>query len=246
MPKLFNITTNKRGLIVYNGETSADFGMVVSEAPDFDKSTRKSTTYKVPGRNGDIIIQEDAFEDVPRSYKVWIGEENGDLTDRVNAFTAWLLSVKGYQRLEDNFEPDTFRLAYYNGGQKVSNELTQYGESTISFICRAERFYKSGEFPISVSNGSKLFNSTRFASKPLIYVEGSGTVTVTIGDKTITADVTDYIYIDCDRMNAYRLPTENKNGDISGTFPTIEPGENVVATTGTITKLEITPRYFTI
>lgn len=247
MPKLFNIATNKQGLIVYGGEASSDYGIVVSEAPSFDKPTRKVTTYAVPGRNGAILFQEDAFNDVTRSYKVWLTESaKENLTDAVSAFTAWLFSKKGYTRLEDSFEPDFFRLGYYSGGQNVSNEMMQYGETTISFICRPERFYKSGEFPISVSNGDKLFNSTRFASKPLIYVEGSGTVTVTIGDQTIMADVTDYIYIDCDRMNAYRLPTENKNGDISGTFPTIEPGENAVATTGTITKLEITPRYFTI
>lgn len=246
MPKLFNIGTNKRGLIVYGGESSADFGMVIGEAPAYDKATRKTTTYSVPGRNGDIVIQEDAWSDVPHSYKVWVAKDHDDLTDLVNAFTAWLNSIKGYQRLEDSFEPETFRLAYYNGGQSVSNELTQYGETTIQFICRAERFYKSGEQPITVSNGDKLFNFTRFASKPLIHIEGSGTVTVTIGDKTITAAVTDYINIDCDRQNAYRLPTENKNTDISGTFPTIEPGESAVATTGTITKLEITPRYFTI
>lgn len=246
MPKLFDIGTNKRGLIVYGGESSADFGMVIGEAPAYDKATRKATTYSVPGRNGDIVIQEDAWSDVPRNYKVWVAKDYDDLTDMVNAFTAWLNSIKGYQRLEDSFEPDTFRLAYYNGGQSVSNELTQYGETTIQFICRAERFYKSGEQPITVSNGDKLFNSTRFTSKPLIHIEGSGTVTVTIGEKTITAAVTDYINIDCDRQNAYRLPTENKNSDISGTFPTIEPGESAVATTGTIAKLEITPRYFTI
>lgn len=246
MPKLFNIATNKQGLIVYGGEASSDYGIVVSEAPSFDKPTRKTTTYAVPGRNGAILFQEDAFDDVTRSYKVWFAEDHGDLTEKVNAFTSWLFSKKGYSRLEDSFEPDIFRLGYYSGGQNVSNELTQYGETTIQFICRPERFYKSGEQPITASNGDKLFNSTRFASKPLIHIEGSGTVTVTIGGKTITAAVTDYINIDCDRMNAYRLPTENKNSDISGTFPTIKPGESAVATTGTITKLEITPRYFTI
>ena len=55
-----------------------------------------------------------------------------------------------------------------------------------------------------------------------------------------------YINIDCDTMNAYRLPAENKNAYISGTFPKLAPGINTIALTGTVTKCEITPRFFTM
>lgn len=246
MPELFNNATNRQGLIVYGGEASSDYGMVVSEAPSFDKPTKKITTYQVPGRNGSILFEEDAYEDVTRSYKVWLAEYQGDLADRVNDFTAWLFSKKGYTRLEDSFEPDVYRLGYYAGGQDVSNEMMQYGETTISFICRAERFYKTGETPVTVVNGDTITNPTRFTAKPLIHIEGSGTVTVTIGSNTITAVITDYINIDTERMNAYRLPVENMNNQISGSFPTIAPGSNPIGITGTTTKVEITTRYFTI
>jgi phage-related protein len=47
-------------------------------------------------------------------------------------------------------------------------------------------------------------------------------------------------------MNAYRLPVENKNDKISGSFPTIPSGSNTIGITGTYTKVEITPNYFTI
>ena len=73
-----------------------------------------------------------------------------------------------------------------------------------------------------------------------------GIVTVTIGGKTISANVTDYINIDCDSQNAYRLATENKNSLISGSFPLILPGANTIGITGTTTKVEVTPRFFTI
>lgn len=247
MAKLFNEFTNRRGLIVYGGEASSDYGMVVAEAPSFERPTRKQSVYTVPGRNGAVVFQQDAWEDVVRSYQVWLAE-NGDesLTELVDAFEAWLNSQKGYQRLEDSFEPDVFRLAYYSGGIGVSNHLTQYGEATLSFTCRPERFYKSGEQPVTVVNGDKINNPTRFAAKPLIHIEGSGTVTITCGGKTMNASVTDYINIDCEQMNAYRLPAENKNSQISGSFPVIEPGINTVGITGTVSLCTITPRYFTI
>ena len=246
MPKLFNQVTSRQGLIVYGGEASSDYGMVVAEAPAFDKPTRRAEVFTVPGRNGSIIFQENAFDDVTRSYKVWVAEDSGDLAEKVNAFTSWLYSKKGYQRLEDSFEPDVFRLGYYNGSGDVSNEFMQYGEATVSFTCRPERFYKSGEDAVSVSNGDKIYNPTKFDSKPLIHIEGTGSVSVSIGGTVITATVTDYINIDCERMNAYRLPAENKNDQITGTFPTIKPGTNSIVITGTVTKVEITPKYFTI
>ena len=95
-------------------------------------------------------------------------------------------------------------------------------------------------------NGTPIYNNTRFEAKPLIHLEGSGNITVSIGGKTIVANVADYINIDCERMNAYRLPSENKNDKITGTFPTIAPGVNAVGVSGSVTKATIVPRYFTI
>ena len=72
------------------------------------------------------------------------------------------------------------------------------------------------------------------------------TITLSIGGKTITAEVDDYINIDCERMNAYRLEGENMNTEISGDFPTIKPGNNGIVITGTVSKVTITPRYYVI
>ena len=255
MGKFFDLLTNKQGLIVFGGEASSDYGMVVSEAPTFERPQRKSSVYNVPGRNGAVIFQQDAWDDVVRSYKVWIDEaitedsggiSSGYLADRVSAIEAWLNSKKGYQRLEDNFEPDIFRLAYYNGGDSFSNEMTAYGKATLRFTCRPERFLKSGETELTVVNNTVIKNPTKFTSKPLIHIVGSGTITVTIGGNTISASVTDYINIDCETMNAYRLASENKNSDISGSFPVILPDSNTVGVTGSATLVKVTPRYFTI
>lgn len=246
---MLNLGTNKQGLIVYDGVSSTDYGIVVSEAPSFDKPQRKSSVFNVPGRNGSVLFQEDAYNDVTRSYKVFLTDNaRNNLNEVVNRFTDWLYSVRGYQRLEDSFEPDIFRLAYFSGGQNFSNEMMQAGETTLQFTCRPERFFKSGETEITVSNGDKLVNATNYTAKPLIYIEvpAEETVTVSIGGKSIVANVDDYIYIDSERMNAYRTAAENMNSEVSGTFPTIAPGENGIGITGTVTKVTIIPKYFTI
>lgn len=253
----YNSLTNRQGLIVWGGEASSSYGMVIGEAPAFEKPAKRMDVFTVPGRNGSILFQDGSFEDVNRTYSAWIAEDetedsgggiSGTLAERVSALTAWLYSKSGYTRLEDNFEPDVYRMAYYSGSNDITNELTQYGETTLTFTCRPERFLKSGETAITVNNGDTLTNPTKFASKPLIYIQGAGTIEVSINGVSITATVTDYINIDCEKMDAYRLAAENMNDKITGSFPVIAPGANGVGitVTGTLTAVKITPRYFTI
>ena len=253
----FNSLTNKQGLIVWGGESSTDYGMVISEAAVFEKPTKRTEVFTVPGRNGSIIFEDGSFDDVVRSYKAWIDEDetpdsggiiHGTLAERVSDLTAWLFSKSGYTRLEDNFEPDVFRLAYYSGANDITNDLTEYGETTLTFTCRPERFLKSGEAAVTIANGDTVTNPTKFTAKPLIKITAAGTVTLSIAGVSIVAVVTDYLYIDCETMNAYRLTSENKNDKISGDFPVLKPGANSIGitVTGTLTKVEITPRYFTI
>ena len=247
MAELYNNVTNRRGLLVYGGEASDDYGMVIAEAPAFDKPVRKATAFKVPGRNGTILIQEDAYEDTNRVYKVWLADDaKKNLTETVSALTAWLISQNGYTRLEDSFEPDYYRMAYYNGGNEVSNEFMQYGEASLVFTCKPQRFLKEGEHPITVINGKQIYNPTRFTAKPFIHLEGVGVVTISIGGKVLSANIADYINIDCEAMNAFRLDSENMNNNISGEFPEILPGVNTIGITGAVTACLVTPQYFTI
>ena len=253
----WNTLTNKQGLIVWGGEQSTNYGIVVSSAPVFDRPVKRANVYNVQGRNGSVLFQDGSFDDVTRTYKVWIDENeqydsggslvSGDLASRIYAFSEWLYSKNGYQELTDNFEPDIFRLAYYSGGREITNELMIYGETEIQFTCRPERFLVSGKSAETHTSGDTITNPTKYTSKPLIHIEGSGTVTVTLGGNTMTAvlGTSDYIDIDCERMNAYK-GTTLKNDKISGDFPVIKSGNNTLTTTGTITKLTITPRYFVL
>ena len=104
MPNVLN-GANKQGLIVFGGERSDNYGMVVSEAPSFERARRKQTVITVPGRTGDVVFQEDAWEDVPRPYNVFIAEDlqedsggniSGTLAERVDEFEAMLKEIGTY------------------------------------------------------------------------------------------------------------------------------------------------------
>lgn len=259
MAKTFNLHTNRQGLIVVGGESSSDYGMVITEAPTFERPKRKQTVYSVPGRNGSIIFQQDAWDDVTRRYKVALSTQKGeDLPELIDSFCGWLNAQKGYVRLEDNFEPDVFRLAYYSGGNDFTNELLQCGESTLTFTCRPERFYKEGDIEreVVLSPGGSIFNPTKFGSKPIIHIENSSDSWITINNiPTSTSFLfkitnSGYINIDTETMQAYQTPNVSMNQYLTISdekWPVLLPGRNsIVVTSGTVTKMTMIPRFFTI
>lgn len=57
----------------------------------------------------------------------------------------WLLNQKGYQRLEDSYEPDTFRLARYIGPMDIENLMLRAGRFGLEFDCKPQKFLKKDE-----------------------------------------------------------------------------------------------------
>lgn len=236
------------GIFTYNGKSSKDFGIIVEKLPSLSRPERQHDIFRVPGRNGDIIQQYDAYENITITYEVWFANNNIDsMTAQQVArqISAWLYNSNGYCRLEDDFEADIFRLAYFVGDLDIVNNLTLYGSAKISFNCRPERYYKSAEEWII--NPTVLDNYSEFEAKPLIKVEGSGNVQFSIQGQTVRINnLVDYVYLDCETQDCYRQLSENRNSLMIGDFPTLKVGtNNVIIGTG-ITNLNIQPRYWTL
>lgn len=231
-------------MIWFNGRSSDDFRLIVQRYPDVILPTRKNEKVSVPGRNGDILIQQDAFENVTQRYEFYISAEQTKLTPITHKVAEWLC-VKGYQKLEDSYFLDTFRLAAFNGGLEISNILNRFGRATIEFDCKPQRFYKFGDFFLDVANGGKLQNPSPFTAKPILIVSGSGAATITINGKTLALTDCNGITIDCEIMQAYKDGI-SKNGTVSGDFFELPQGESEITWTGGITAIQIKPRWFTI
>ena len=229
-------------MIWWHGKSSDDVNVIVERYPSITIPTRKQEKVSVPGKNGDLIIEQDAFENYTQRYEVYVSAEQPRLTTISHTVAEWLM-VKGYQRLEDSYWLDTFRLACYKGGTSIENVLNRFGRATIEFDCKPQRFYKSGDLPIVLTNGQKLANPSAFTAKPLLVITGSGAGTISDGTHTLTLTDCD-VTVDCDIMQIYK-GTTNKNSVGSGAFLALD-GESTITWTGGITAVTITPRWWTI
>lgn len=239
----------------WNGTSSLTLGadVYVEGYPRLSIPKRKTSVYSVPGRNGDIVFQQDAWENFEQNYDIFFGHtitsNDALLRQKAEEVASWLFSRNGYGILTDSYDnAETFHLAYFVGPVDVESRLSRLGRCTITFTCRPERFYYSGLTEIAVTaTETAITNPTVFASKPLVKVEGTGNGTVTVGTSTMTiTGMTDYLYIDCEDMDVFRQIDENMNSLVSGTFFTIPGGSSVVEFTGGITGVTITPRWWSL
>lgn len=235
-----------KNYITFNGKNLADFGVVLSGAGTHSAPQRDISMVAVPGRNGAISFDNGAFKNVTVTYHVGVRRPTSKNLENLRNY---LLSLKGYQRMEDTYHPYEYREGVFVGG--FDPEVTVKGliaEVDLQFDCKPQRFLKSGEEEIEItSSGTKIFNRTPMIAKPLVRVYGTGTVS--IGSQTITiSSANSYTDIDCDIMDAFK-GSVNCNGNIvlsSGEFFVLEPGENNITFSAGISKVIVKPRWWII
>lgn len=228
----------------FDGKSCRDFGIYVSGSGTYNAPELDVTTYEIPGKNGDLVISNGRYKNIIVPYPAFI---RNDFRHNAERARAWLLSPRGYRRLSDDYHPHEFRLARFAGPIDFDMRfMNRSGECTLNFDCKPQRFLTSGEEKRTFSASSSLWNDTLFDAKPLITVYGSGSGQITIGDTTVSfSDIADYVVLDCEIQDAYK-GTLNKNSTMTGSFPVLHPGNNIVSFSGGVTKIEIIPRWWTL
>ena len=124
--------------------------------------------------------------------------------------------------------------------------LNYSAEFTVSFNCMPQRWLVSGSYPMTLTAPYSLTNQY-CPALPLITVYGNGAGALTIGGNIIQiSEIDEYVTLDSDTQNAYK-GTANKNSTISlASFPVLQPGKTGISWSGGITKVEITPRWWTV
>lgn len=234
-----------KNYIIFNGISSEEFGLYVGGQESFNAPKKKITKVSIPGRNGDLIIDQKAFNNISVPYMI-VGMEG--FQKNTEKIKEWLLSPNSYAKLEDSYDPCTYRLGMITAGIDFElYRLNQTGKAKITFDCKPQKFLTGGTLQNKVENGESIYNPTEFESLPLIYVDGYGTLT--IGDQVIEiANDFSTVYIDCDIMDCYS-GTNNANDSVtfqSHDFPTLKSGDNKVIFDNTINEVVITPRWWTL
>lgn len=234
-----------RDYLVFATKPSTDFGIYAADCADkFSGAQRRVESVEIPGRNGNLTLSDGAYNNVIRKYLLYV---KGDIVSRIRDFRNFLNINVGYQRLEDTFTPEEFRLAQFSSLFEVQTSDRKTAAFEIEFECKPQRFLRSGEQIIRLTAGGQVVNPSYQTSTPLIRVYGTGTVT--IGGIPITVkSASGYTDIDCETESAYR-GSVNCNSNITltdGKFWKLQSGRNTATLGSGISRLEIQPRWWTL
>ena len=238
MPKWFS----------FGGISSANMTneLIIHKVPALNRSERKIDVFSVPGRDGDIILPQDAWKNQTQEYDVYIG--NGDAAEAASELVSWLYPLSGYQELRDAWETDVYRMACFSDPMDIESIMGKVGHVVLTFSCIPKRFLVSGQNPVTLTASDYITNPTVFTAKPLIRVSGTAgeTGTIVCGGKTLGITIPASAFmIDCETRQAYSADgTTFYNSYISGEFPEIPQGSQRFGITGSISSVTITPRWF--
>lgn len=161
----------------FDGEDSRNYGVYITGEAVYNAPERDVEMITIPGRNGSFALDNGRFQNIEVSYPAGIfADTEADFRQAVSDFRNFLCSRKGYVRLQDEYNPDEYRMAVYKSGLEVDPAMLKAGEFTITFDCKPQRWLVSGESAVAVDSGDTLTNPTLFESSPLLEIEGYGTI----------------------------------------------------------------------
>ena len=249
----------KRGVFTFGSIKSDDYDIYISGSGTHNAPEEDVSRIEIPGRNGDLLIRKNRFKNIEVVYPAFTFASNAEgYAEKIREIRNALKSQTGYQRLQDTYHPDEFRMASFIAAIETSDTaVLRAGSFDLAFDCKPQRFLLEGENEIEYSNtgGStanyKIVNPSRFPSKPLLKVTGYGTLGIGSYNIAITGTAGQVLYIDCDIMECYSstggiLTPQNGKITVSAGFPELVGGDNNIQMPSTITALTITPRWWVI
>lgn len=213
-------------------------GLIICELPPITKPKMKTSIIKIDGRDGDIV-EELGYESYTKNISIGLAR-NYKIDEVIKYFT-------GTGTLELSNEPNKI----YNCKiiDKIDYEkLLRFKKAIVKFHTQPFKYLKNEtivEQTITTQTSIKVENIGLEISKPIITLEGTGTIEISINNKTIFKytfpDKETKVVIDSIEEEAY-LEGVYKNRNMLGEFPKLQVGENIIAWTGTITKIKIEPK----
>lgn len=231
--------------IVYRGISSDNFGIKILNDVIMPIPERRVEFVQVEGRHGVLSIDTEAYEVIDWEVPVKITATRHETIDQlIRSISRWLTSVPGWHELHFSGWEGVYYRAMCVQRIDAREILRNYGETTLRFKLHPVRYFDSGNEFITLSNGSILHNPGNIDAEPIINVTGNGVITLTIAGKPLLLrNVDTEITIDAELETAYNALGAQNDKVYTYPIPKLPQGECVISWTGSVSRVEILPRW---
>ena len=225
--------------IIWKGKSSKEIdGLIITDLPPITKPKMKTNKIEIDGRDGDIV-EKVGYESYTKSVGIGLAR-NFNIDEVINYFTG-----EGELVLSD--EPNKVYLASIYDSIEY-DRLLRMRKATIKFYVQPYKYLKDEdkvELDVTTHSSVEVINKGLEISKPIISLEGSGTVEIAVNNinifkYTFPNNETKVIINSLEEEAYYEGIYKNRN--MLGEFPKLSVGSNVISWTGTLTKISIEPK----
>ncbi|HHX70325.1 MAG: distal tail protein Dit [Miniphocaeibacter sp.] len=221
-----------------------NFGIIISKRPNLPSPKRRVSYIDIPGRDSSLTYDERTYENITIGVECKVKDEN--LLDKIDEIKAWLLSA-GEGNLIFSFNDNKKYKAQVVNSIDFSQIAKKFSEFIIVFNCRPFKYASINNNIILNQSGTSIINPGSIYSKPIIRVTCNEDGEFKINENKIEIiDFTGTLIIDSELEEAFSYregEISNASNNISGEFPKLDVGDNLISFSGGISKIEITPNW---
>ena len=224
--------------VIINNQNTKNLGFALVGRPSIASADKKYETTEVEGRDGSLT-RFLGYEDLKFTLNFNILFQD-DIKQK-------LREIKGVLASADTLSFDDSPNFFYKIKQAQISEtesvIKASGVFSVEFVAEPYEYQKTSITSYTTKPIS-LTNQTTAEALPIIKVTGTGTVVLTVNGTGITlTGLTSSITLDSELQEAYTGLTTNMNSNMNGNFPVFKTGSNSITWTGTVTKVEIDPKW---
>lgn len=230
---------------------SKELKTVIQKRPKITKPKRKLSLRSVPGRSGDLIVDEESYENGLFELTAFVKgssqedqEENQTLVSLVfdtgmyQSFVPYWDSKYEYQVITTS-GPDFYGSRLYGFSNPYNLELSYKPFKKLRNVDN-----------IVLTKTGNITNPLKYNSLPYMKITAIGDVTLKVnGLDVVLKNIVEFIELDSEIEECYKLKnavmTNENNKMYSIEYPVLKPGVNTISWTGNVSKLEVEPRWRT-
>jgi len=218
-------------MFTYKGRRSSDMHLRVLNDVQFTSPSRDVNLIQVPGRDGDLVMDNGRFESVIRTIPCRLeAPANRNVEELIMDVNNWLIDDGNFHEFTWDNDPGFRYLARVEGDVMSQRMLSSFGRTAIDFRLHPVKYLVSSLEERPVMNGTSIENRFSMDAKPVIRIVGSGNIRLMIGGRELLLEGIDGGCI----VNSETQTITSLDGQrvlfshMFSPFPVLRPGNNVM------------------
>lgn len=221
--------------VQFKDNNSKEFRLITIDLGRRQRAEEQIDTYEIPYRNDDLIIHSATYKPYVRNMIFALMDK-----EKMSLVNQWLT---GRGKLRTSKDNEGYFIASIITGLPYEAMAFNVDQFQVGFKVSPFFYLDSGDEKIKTTTQTRIFNPGTIYSEPYIKIVGNGDIDLIINSKIYSFKGVDgYIEVDSDLKIIYR-DSLNQGDKMTGELPILGVGENIISWVGSVTSIEILPRW---